>query len=184
MNHRYFEEQVLSYQDPKAEPLDPEQVQEIRSHLAGCQSCQRLQAAWSEAEHTLQNSPLLSPDEGFSGRFMMKLNADRQRLQHRQTLLVFAFCLGAIVLLTGSLILLAWPWFKSPGLVTWFWISRIFSLLTLADGIRDGAGIFVQTISQVMPLSGWIFIIGMMSEFAVIWLVIFRLLTNPRRVTQ
>jgi anti-sigma factor RsiW len=182
MNHRNFEDWYFSSQDPQSEKLDSDRLTELNLHLESCQSCQQLVTAWQDIDQAFQRSPDVLPETGFTNRWELRLEADRQRLQGRQVLLVLAFCLGAVVILSGSLFLLAWPWAKTPDLILWFWISRIFSVLSVAGGIRVSVGIILNTAASVIPPGGWILLVGFASELAVLWLVSIRLLTNPRRI--
>ena len=182
MNHRTFEDLFFVSQDPQSEKLDLEQLAKLNLHLEGCQSCQQLVTAWREVDQVFQRSPVVLPETGFTSRWQMRLEADRQRMHGRQALLVLAFCLGAVVLLSGSLFLLAWPWAKTPDLVAWFWISRIFTILSIAGGIRASVGIILNTVTSVIPLGGWILLVGLACELAVLWLVSIRLLTKPRSI--
>jgi hypothetical protein len=182
MNHKYFEDLFLVSQDPQSEKLDPEQIAKLNLHLEGCQSCQQLGSAWREVDLALQRSPVILPETGFTSRWQVRLEAERQNLHGRQALLMLAFCLGAVVLLSGSLFLLAWPWAKTPDLLVWFWISRIFSILSIAGGIRMSVGIILNTVTSVIPPGGWILLVGLACELAVLWLVSIRLLIKPRRI--
>jgi hypothetical protein len=182
MNHRNFEDWFLVSQDPQSEKLDPEHLAELSIHLESCQSCQHIVIAWREVDQAFQRSPVVLPETGFTSRWQKRLEADRQRVHAKQGLFVLAFCLGAVVLLTGALFLLALPWTRTPDLVAWFWISRVFSIVSIAGGIRESVGIIVNTVSGVIPLGGWILLVGLASELAVLWLVSIRLLTKPRRI--
>jgi hypothetical protein len=42
----------------------------------------------------------------------------------------------------------------------------------------------VWEIADLMPLAAWVFGFGLFSEMAVLWVVSYRLLTNPRRITR
>lgn len=182
MNHRKYEDLFFVSQDPQSKRLDPEQLAELNLHLEGCQSCQQLVTAWREVDQAFERSPIVLPETGFTSRWQRRLEADHQQIQGRQALLVLAFCLGAVVLLSGSLFLLAWPWAKTPTLVVWFWLSRIFSILSIAGGIQTSVGLIINTVAGVIPLGAWILLVGLASELAVLWLVSIRLLTKPRRI--
>lgn len=184
MNHLYYEDLAILQQETRGEALDPEQLRDLNNHLKECVECRQFQQAWIEARTQLVYSPVISPEHGFVDRWQERLQADRQRLHYRQTWLVLSFCCVALVLLSASLILLFWPWKASTDLVIWFWISRMYSLVALLGGIREGTWIFLQTMSGVVPFGGWILITGMVSEIAVLWLVFFRMFTNPRRIPE
>lgn len=182
MNHGIFEEWVLLDPEDQADNLSQTQLDALVDHLGTCQHCQQLSAARKEMELTFHRSPIVIPEEGFTSRWQVRLQAEHQKIQSRQALLVLAFCLAAIILLSGSLFLLVWPWAQTPDLVVWFWISRIINMLTIVGNLRDSLGIFVNTISGVIPFGGWVLLVGLASELAVLWLVSLRWLTNPRRL--
>lgn len=182
MNHRKYEDLIFVSRDPQSTRLDPEQHAELNLHLEGCQSCQKLATAWREVDQAIERSPIVLPETGFTSRWQRRLEADHQQMQGRQALLLLAFCLGAVVLLSGSLFLLAWPWAKTPDLVAWFWISRFFSFLSIAGSLRTSVGLIINTVSSVIPLGAWILLVGLASELAVLWLVSIRLLIKPRRI--
>jgi len=182
MNHRKYEDMFFISQDTQSEKLDPERLAELNLHLEGCQSCQQLVTAWREVDQSFKRSTVVWPETGFTSRWQRRLEADRQQMYGRQALLVLTFCLGAVVLLSGSLFLLTWPWTKTPDLVAWFWISRIFSILSIAGGIRTSVGLIFSTVAGVIPLGAWILLVGLASELAVLWLVSIRLITKPRRI--
>lgn len=182
MKHHVYEEWVFGLQDSKADNLIPEQVQEMERHLEECQSCQQLAGAWKEVEARLRRSTLVAPAAGFADRWQMRLAENRRRVQGRQIVLALAFCLAAVVLLTGSLLLIAIPWSRTPELLVWFGISRIFNLLSFAEIIHQSLGIFTSAVTGVIPMGVWIILVGIASELMVLWLVSVRLLTRPRRV--
>lgn len=182
MNHRNYQEWFFTLQDPHSEALNPEQLAELNHHIEGCQICQLLTSSWRDVDSVIKRTPAAVPMPGFTERWRDRLVADRQRAHGRQTLLVLGFCLLAIVLLSGLLAFLAWPWAKSPDLLAWYWISRIFYLITVAAGIRESLDIFVGTLAGVIPWGGWVLLAGFACQLAVLWLVTIRILTKPHKV--
>lgn len=182
MNHRMYEEWYFISQDPHSETLNSDQLEELNNHIDSCQTCQQITTSWREVEGIIRRAPAAVPAAGFTARWRTQLAADRQRVHGKQTLLVFGTCVVAIVLLSGFLAVMAWPWAKSPDLFAWYWISRMINLLTLAGGIRDSLGIFVGTITGVIPWGGWVILLGVACQLAVLWLVTVRILTKSQKV--
>jgi predicted anti-sigma-YlaC factor YlaD len=184
MNHRIFEDWLFSHYDPEAEPLEPEEARRLEAHLATCQTCQDLQAAWQEAHLRLSRTAMAEPRPGFINRWHEHLEANRQRLHRRQTLLALSFCISAAVLATGSLAVVALPWLGAPKLFLWTWLYQMLTFANYLGEVREFAGTFTRAAADAVPLIIWVFIVGMVSEIGVLWVVSYRWLTNPRRVSE
>ncbi len=180
MNHKHFEEWLFTYLDN--DELEAEQSTQLQEHLRHCESCQHLARSWREVDRHFFKAPLVSPRAGFTERWQARLEKDRQLVQRRQTLVALIFTLGGALVLFGSLMLLLWPWLGMPEVFFWGWIYRLSALAVYLKPANDLLSIFFQSFSgNVSPLF-WILFAGLMSELAVLWLVSYRWLTNPRRV--
>lgn len=179
MNHQLYEDWLLS-----EEPLAPQETAALQQHLQGCESCSLLSVAWQEVEDQLQMAPTLAPAPGFTGRWQARLEADRQRLHRRQSLALLGFSMAGAFLLFSSLAIFALPLLESPNLLFWTWIYRILSLGFLVASLQDFAAILFQTATGTVSIVGLVLFAGLLSELGVLWIVSWRILTNPRRVTQ
>jgi hypothetical protein len=182
MNHQPFKDWLIA--DPTEEPLTPEQRTALQGHLQGCESCRLLSTAWQAAESRLKQAPTLAPEPGFASRWHRRLQADRQRLHRRQSLALLSFSLAGAALLLGSLAILAYPLLESPSLLFWTWLYRLMTMISYAGTAQDiFAGIF-NTATVKLSWIWWVITAGVLTELAVLWIVSYRLLTNPRRITQ
>jgi anti-sigma factor RsiW len=177
--HLPFEDWLLS-----ESALSPEENQMLHEHLRGCDSCRRLSTAWREVDTLLQNAPTFLPASGFTSRWMARLEAERQKIHRRQTLAILSFCIGGAVLVLASLSLLTLQYFQSPQVFFWSWLYRLMTLTDLIRGAGEMFRVSLFTLFDVIPVTGWVLFIGILSELGVIWFVTLRLLTNPRRIAS
>jgi len=100
MNHQPFEEWLLS-----GETLTAEENQSLQNHLASCDTCPPLAAAWRQVMGEMKQIPAAAPAAGFTQRWEMRLHEQRQKSQRRITFIILAvFMLGAIVLALLSVV--------------------------------------------------------------------------------
>jgi hypothetical protein len=127
---------------------------------------------------------MVAPDPGFTDRWQARLETERMQAHRRQSLgiLVLSAC-GAILLL-AVILAIAWPLVKSPGLlalVTLYQASRI--ILLMGSSQRFLADLISST-GFSLPWIAWVFVVGVVSQLGVLWIISYRLLTNPRRVSK
>ena len=180
MNHKLFEEWLFTYLD--SDDLEAEQASQLQDHLRTCNSCQNLAKSWREVDRHLFNAEVVSPPAGFMNRWQERVEQDRKLLEHRQTVAILLFAIGGAVVLFGSLILLLWPWLGMPEVFIWGWIYRLSSLVVYFEPANKLIAILFQSFSGSVSPFWWILFAGLLSELAVLWLVSYRWLTNPRRV--
>ena len=179
MTHETFETMLFS-----DAPLSPENQQSLQAHLQTCESCRHLAVAWQAVEADLRTAPLLEPQPGFSGRWLERLEMERQRLQRRQALAALQFYIAGAFLLFGSLLILYWPNLQSPGTLILNWLSHLMVLVYFIGSATDLLSSIVFTAIRQVPLLWWVLLAGIASELGVLWVVSFRLLTNPRRLVK
>ena len=184
MNHRLYEEWLFAHLDPAGDDLSAQQAKELETHLQGCVSCQQLAASWRQVESELRRPALAEPAEGFTLRWQNRLEVERARLHKRQALAVLAFYVAAGALVFGSLLVLAWPWLGSPQVLFWSWFYRLYTLVSYASVAQEFLSPVFQAATQALPFTGWMFLVGILCELGVLWLVSFRLVTNPRRIAR
>ncbi len=179
MTHETYE--TLLFSDA---PLSPEDQKSLQAHLQTCQSCRQLAAAWQAVEADMRTAPLLEPQPGFSNRWLEHLEMDRQRLQRRQALAALQFYIAGAFLLFGSLLILYWPTLQSPGTLILGWLSHLMVLVYFIGSTTDLLSSIVLTAVRQIPLIWWVLLAGITTELGVLWVVSFRLLTNPRRLVK
>lgn len=179
MKHQLYETWIFA-----DEALTAAQQAELDAHLGACQDCRTLAQAWGQVARTLQAAPVTAPAPGFTVRWEARLEAERERNARRQTLATLVFTVIAAVLLFGSLVMLTLPLVQSPNALLWAWLSRVVSLVTFADVTGDLFGTVLRTVADIVPLGVWVLLTGIASLLGTLWVVSFRLLTAPRRITQ
>ncbi len=180
MNHKNFEEWLFAYLD--GDSLETEQSAQLQGHLQTCETCQNLAKSWREVDQHLMSAQMVAPKPGFVNRWLERIEIDKRQLQRRQTAAALVFTLCGAAVLFGSLILIVWPWFSVPELFLFNWVSSFFLLMDFLEPVNRLILILMQIFTTNMSLFWWIFFVGLLSELAVLWLVSFRWLTNPRRV--
>jgi hypothetical protein len=179
MNHKpaidwLFEEDELSQTQSKM----------LQEHLAECDSCQVLAESYRQVAIALKRTEQVEPEAGFASRWQVRLQASRAKAHRRQIMATLAFMSGSILVLIGFLVFITWPWLRSPNLLLWTWIYQWITLFTYANALREVMVPAIWEITDLMPLAAWVFGFGFLSEMAVLWVVSYRLLTNPRRITR
>jgi len=164
--------------------LSQNQSQILQEHLAGCDSCQTLAESYRQVEYALHRSGQIGPEAGFTARWQERLQVSRQKAHRRQIVVSLALVLGGALALVGLLVYMAWPWLRSPNLLVWTWIYQWIMLLTYANSVREAVSPFARDVAGLTPWFAWVIGFGIISEMAVLWVVSYKLLTNPRRVTK
>jgi hypothetical protein len=78
----------------------------------------------------------------------------------------------------------AYPWLRNPSLLLWTWVYQWFSMFSYANVLQELGVSLLQGVSGIIPLAALVIGLGLLSELAVLWVVSFRLLTNPRSVLK
>jgi anti-sigma factor RsiW len=178
MNHSPYIDWL--YED--AQDLSSTQAGDLRHHLQECDDCRQRAAALRQVESVLNMQTMAAPAAGFAQRWQARLQAERERAHRFQTRLVLCLSLSALVTTLGMLALLAWPYLSSLEAALWVFAYQFVWLVALLAGIGEFASSFLQAMAGVIPAFGWLFAIGMVFELGVLWVVSYRLLTNPRRL--
>lgn len=184
MNHRLYEDWLFAHFDPIGNDLSAQQVKELENHLKECVTCQQLADSWRQVEVELRRPVIAEPPAGFTLRWQARLDAERVRLHRRQSLAVLVFSLAAAGLVFGSLLVLAWPWLGSPQVLFWSWFYRLYTMVFYAGEVQEFLRPVFQAATGAIPFTGWMLLVGVLCQLGVLWIVSFRLITNPRRVTQ
>jgi anti-sigma factor RsiW len=180
MNHRLYEEWLFADQGT----LSREQSAAVQEHLRDCPDCQALAGSWQEVQAVLRDPPVAAPAAGFSSRWQMRLAAERGVTHRRQTQVMLGLTIGGALALLAVLITLAWPWLQVPGVFWWTWLYRLFMLIAYAGAIQEFFLAMFRAATGDVPVVWWVLFTGLLCELGVLWIVSFRLLTNPRRITQ
>ena len=180
MNHQWFEDMIFD----EAAEFSSEKTRSLEEHLQDCDNCRSLAASFHSLTDSMRRSEMVGPTPGFSARWGIILKEKRERAHDRQILRTLVFVGIGLIVLSSSLLLMAWPLVRSPGLLAWTWVYRLLSVYSYMEGIRAVVVHIVDPSLGAIPLIGWIFRAGMFILLAVLWAVYYRVLTNPRRVVE
>ena len=178
MTHQPYEDWLLD--EPNT--LLPDQAADLQAHISNCASCRSLSEALGQVEMRLRTDPHMEPAAGFSLRWQERLEVERLRRHRRQTWTALISGLVVLVIMLLLLAVASGPFLQNADDA--FWTRVVHSINIL--GWLQSAGRFLVallgSIADVLPLVLWIFGIGLVCELGVLWVVSYRLLTNPRRV--
>ncbi len=178
MTHQPYEDWLLD--EPNMLPM--EQASELKAHLANCTDCRSLAEALGQVELRLRQEPQVSPVEGFSLRWQERLEAERLSRHRRQTWLALVLGVATLALLIAVVAVAALPLLQAPDDAFWTSVVRYLNTLGWLQNVGRFMVVFLGACVNVLPVVLWIFGLGVISELGVLWIVSYRLLTNPRRV--
>ena len=184
MNHQPYTDWLFTGDMAGEDVLSPRQKAELQEHLQSCTPCRSMSDAWQMTERHLRGQDLTEPRSGFISRWEARLETDRKRAHRRQSGAMLAVCTGGAAVILIVLAILTWPWLRSPGLLLWTWIYHLFTIYSFVELARDIFGNLLRTATIAVPITWLIVLVGLISELGVLWIVSFRLLTNPRRIIR
>jgi hypothetical protein len=184
MNHQPFRDWLLTGDEPGEDALTPQQRTELQDHLKTCESCRSISDAWMAVENHLHGQSIIGPNPGFTSRWETRLETERKRIHRRQTRLALLFSVGGATAILAVLVALIWPWLRSPSMLLWTWVYHLFTLYSYAELGQDLLVNLLRTATIAIPITWLIVLVGLLSELSVLWIVSYRLLTNPRRIVK
>jgi hypothetical protein len=174
MNHQPFEEWLLNEQ-----PLDPKQKRDLDLHLRSCAYC----AALAETELVLRSAKMVSPAEGFTARFQVRL-AERKLVDRRRKFW------GAILFLIGGLSYLFWM--AGPSVFSFLsspetWIATLVEwgifLITTLQAMTQASEVLLHVIPGFVPPFAWMILVSAIAGISLLWSVsIWRFTRVPQGV--
>jgi len=184
MNHQPYLDWLFSGDEPGDDMLAPQQNVELQEHLQSCELCRSMSDAWQIVEKHLQGQTMVEPEPDFISRWEARLEVERRRMHRRQIGAMLVFSVGGAVVILATLVILIWPWLGSPGVLLWTWIYHLFTLYSYTELAQDILVRILRTAIIAVPVTWVIIMMGLFSELGVLWIVSFRLLTNPRRIMK
>ena len=180
MNHQDFQDLLCE----DAQDLSPDEILSMRAHMSVCEPCRALAHSYQDMTLVMGNAVMLVPEPGFAHRWGEHLSKRRESTYRRQILKAFVF-IGLIITVLLSLIIVGvWPLLRSPGFLVWAWLYRLLAIYSTMDLVRVFFVSVLKSSLSTIPLIWWVLSLGLISEFAVLWFVSYRVLTNPRRVLE
>ena len=105
MDHQPFEEWIFEQKERTMQ-----EKTRLNQHLLACDQCTDLQSAWGQVETILLQTPMMTPNPGFSQRFAVRMERNKERAQKRlaiKTLIVIALISLLITLILGAIFFLS-----------------------------------------------------------------------------
>jgi hypothetical protein len=178
MNHMPYQGWI--FEDRRT--LDKADISALQSHLADCAECSALAEGLQQVEQVLRAQPLQGPTEGFTLRWQQRLEISRQQAHRRQIWLTLLVAVSGGTVLLGALAFLLWPWLKSLDLTLWAALYQVFTAYLFLSRAGEQFLLALVSAAKIIPLPIWALSIGVLCQLGVLWVVSFRLLTNPRRI--
>jgi hypothetical protein len=176
MNHQPFRDWLLT-----DEKLSAEQITELKTHLASCESCQQTDVAWSEVESTFHKVPLVQPTPGFTNRWQIHLAEYLENKKKRRTWMMIGLNVVIIISLFGFLVTQLWSLIQSPGPYLVMMFTRLFSLVSIFYAFQDIFSSFSRSVPLYMGV-GMFFLVGIVCFMSVLWMVTYQKLSISRRI--
>lgn len=175
--HQPFEAWIFTGED-----LNPEESHALQEHLHGCDACQQLAQTWGELEGYLQDAPMVAPTAGFTARWEAHLSTDLIRHQRRNTLYAMLFSIGGATALLTAVVFLLIPLVRTPLPLVIAWAYKYTSIFSYIRQMGEAVIVSSTTIFGIFPATLWVAILVAIGSLSVVWAVVFRRLTSPRRV--
>ena len=159
MNHRPFEDWLLEDQR-----LTSDEERELQAHLRVCTSC----AAIAESNLALHSTRMISPAEGFTSRFEVRLVEHRKATRIRQIIGTLIFVLAGLALLY---------WFASPFIQDVMrspadWITNVVGyflfIVTSVQALSEVSHVFTHLLSDFVSPAEWLIILCLVSGLGVV----------------
>lgn len=178
MNHMPYQGWIFE----DRQTLNEANISALQSHLTDCAECSALAEGLQQVEQALRAQPLLGPTDGFTLRWQQRLEISRQQAHRRQTWLTLLAAMGGMIVLLGALTFLFWPWLKSLDLTLWAAFYQAFTAYLFLSRAGEQFLLALASVAKAIPLPIWALSIGVLCQLGALWVVSFRLLTNPRRI--
>lgn len=178
MNHQFFETLLLS----DTELTEAESAM-LQDHLQTCRVCLQLSEALKDVDDMFHNSVIAAPRPGFTQRWENILTADikkRHRTQVFSIVLIGLTCMAALFVLLGFTIL---PIFISPISVLWAELFGIVTWFSAIEATMNLLSTLLQAVYSVVPITLWVAISFAFLGLCAVWVVAFKQVTSPRRLS-
>jgi hypothetical protein len=164
MSHQPYETWLLD----EAE-LSSDQAQALQDHLQECEQCRELQKTWKNLDVTIQSSPMVSPQPGFSRRWRASLAERRARQQVLQVRRLF---IGLIVAALITLLLLAVVIFltTSPVNLLVAVFEGVTNLIIRGNQFQRIIVPWLKSVPLIIPIAGWVAFSSALSLLSLVWI--------------
>lgn len=180
MTHQPYLDMI--FEDPQE--LSSEQSVMLENHLSNCNHCQELANAYKSLETEFQRTEMVEPPPGFAMRWQDRLMEKQHTTHRKQVGLTLGVVLSCLLVLSGLMLVLIWPLLRSPSILVWTWVYQLYVLFSYMDVLESFVSPILNVTFSAVPLITYVFLVGFASVLAVLWVVSYRVLTNPRRTIQ
>jgi hypothetical protein len=170
MTHFPYDEWIFLDFDQREKTLSVEDLKNLQSHLDVCDSCRFRSNSWVSVEHELSHSDMVGPLPGFTERIAWRIEKDRVQTEKRQTLSIIIFSGFLVISIMSILSIMAIPLLKSPNILLWTMLYRMFQYYSLVDITRTTIGSFAGAFGGLVPVFLLPSIAVLISLFGVLWL--------------
>jgi anti-sigma factor RsiW len=131
--------------------LNEDEEEILQNHLSACPDCAALERDLKEMDLNLHNSPMHSPREGFTLRFLTSLPERREKEQMRQ---VKRWMIGLSIALGANLILISTASILTR--TTFAWLVNLTSIYSGIMGTYEQSSRVLHTMSVLIPQQVWL----------------------------
>ena len=171
MTHYPYDEWIFLDSEERGKVLSAEDLKNLQSHLDTCESCHLRSNSWVTVEHELSHSDMVGPLPGFTERMVSRIEYERVKAEKRQTLSIILFSGFLVISIMSILTIMAFPLLKSPNILLWTVIYRVFQYYSLVDIVRTTIGSFAGAFGSFVPVLLLPPIAALISLCGVIWLI-------------
>ncbi len=167
MDHRRFEELLFA-----EEPLAEAQQAELEAHLAECEACRLLAAAWRDLAPALAGAAaeVAAPEPGFAARWQRRLAAERARRARRQAWLALLLTLGAALPLAWPLLAALALALASPGRLLYESLARLVVAVAHAQRLWQALTIVANGLEGTIGPALILALVTGLAGLAALWL--------------
>lgn len=177
MNHQPFEDWIFE------EALTSDQQNQLKTHLAVCEDCRRMNEAMRGITYALENSTELNPPAGFSQRWEKFAEERREQEENMAAWVV----LGALIVVAAAILYVnfgsIWMANVNPLQVL---VSNLVSIVSTVTGLAKSIDA-ARSVLQVIPGNMVVLMAVVGSTLAFFWVTVWvaamrRVVSIQRRV--
>ncbi len=144
MRHQLFEDWLFAEED-----LDSQQKDLLESHKQDCQQCQMLEGAWQEISQDINSQNWVMPEEGFSQRWLSRLEQQKLHDQRRHAFWAFLTTSSGAVLF--GILLLRFFISNSPIVVLSYQFHSIMVIFETLQGLIRFLLTIIRSVNMIIP---------------------------------
>ena len=165
MNHQPYESWILDDID-----LSKQEKNDLKEHTKKCSECKDLSENWQKASSDLKTVQMVSPDSGFTQRWVKSL-AERKRIAQKQKALKLFYILLAVSLITFIGLMFAYYRTFSPIELLNSLVHTFMQLMIRYSVIKQTLIPFINSFPLYVTVVGWILLSSGFLLLVLSWLV-------------